>query len=997
MAGFGTWMSYQGYPVRRCVFRRERGIRGTFSFADIYAQDLFLKPYPPKVLGQDIRIQQDFKEMSQSLDLRPEGDLIMAEDVDDEKHPKVLRVPLFVEKIEVILQDDVTGFKAWRVHLVDERYFWTRGLLTRSRFNRRIPFSSDYDPNTLIDGKRLYLLDDVANQVASNIFRRPRLSHLSNSVKAAPLPADGIEYRPYAPACSILGQICVDTASVDPCLRMDRTVAIHAPGDGLVASCQITTQGVPSGENAVQIGEEYNLFKDGQGKKETFEFGYPADYVVIVGGPKVVRVELDNWIPVMVFGTGGRARVYPLNESLVRTLTRGRYGIAWLRKWILAPDAYLGAVGLQPIVATAFREQAWRYYQMPGAAVYKELPKFDADYFIKVADGSYIAIEADRKFQDYLERILEGEDDTEVKVFEAVPGPNKHMLPMYDLPTARYNHQKMVVYTYGFETEHKINQRTVEEINIDRQVQIQNAYRTQIEQQAALKFQTSPFGVNDPIKQLTRKLGEDIAGKREEDDVVFSPMFRDIDTMFPPNDKKIITLDYFQNNLNNLRVRAAESLLAIQFEDKAGIVYDHAVKEELRLRDALSGGVQADLYDIAKESVQIQIYEVEVAKKKPVAAPFTSLSAQVTLYKKMLQVTEAKWDALREKLKKVREDYIRKQTELKNNAEVGLRPGERKTVMRYKNNWQDNRTGEPQRLWDLEASIVDPNRGIIRLSRLPGHVADPTVSFAIDTEFLPGPVRVAFGVRVKPRVTAPAKIKDKPPEIPSVTGLSTNEAELRRQIIQIQSRELRKLLDEGATRKQFREHLGKLQAAYGNTSRGLNNDQIAQLRAPLMPADEDNVAEANKILTDEPSCWAKAWARTGGSPKEIELGTFPLDEAIQINKPDLDGSTIVSEGFPYVFAHLTRQEIINSTTYTFARPWAVNCDGLVASVEVRSREDGGFETIVTTGANYRRLLTKDGGSATVAPFARRLAIPPVDIVTPTPTPAPTLNPNEVQP
>jgi hypothetical protein len=86
----------------------------------------------------------------------------------------------------------------------------------------------------------------------------------------------------------------------------------------------------------------------------------------------------------------------------------------------------------------------------------------------------------------------------------------------------------------------------------------------------------------------------------------------------------------------------------------------------------------------------------------------------------------------------------------------------------------------------------------------------------------------------------------------------------------------------------------------------------------------------------------------------------PMFLAIVIHRPELNGITIASQGYLYAFAHLTRQGVVDSETYVFGRPRAFNCDGLIAAVEIRSRDGGGFETTVTTGANYRKLLNHDG-------------------------------------
>jgi len=145
---------------------------------------------------------------------------------------------------------------------------------------------------------------------------------------------------------------------------------------------------------------------------------------------------------------------------------------------------------------------------------------------------------------------------------------------------------------------------------------------------------------------------------------------------------------------------------------------------------------------------------------------------------------------------------------------------------------------------------------------------------------------------------------------------------------------------------------------------------------------EDDVIPV--ALGDDESYYTAAFRRTGrGTGSRVPLASVPEGQAVVLSQPDFvelvpiegDGNRVDLDEQAERLA-LTRflvADQVQTTRTTLARPWPVQCDGLVSSVEIAMRfKDGapcGYETIVTSGgqapaAKIRpRPRTGNGGGA----------------------------------
>jgi hypothetical protein len=121
------------------------------------------------------------------------------------------------------------------------------------------------------------------------------------------------------------------------------------------------------------------------------------------------------------------------------------------------------------------------------------------------------------------------------------------------------------------------------------------------------------------------------------------------------------------------------------------------------------------------------------------------------------------------------------------------------------------------------------------------------------------------------------------------------------------------------------------------------------------------------VLSDRESRFVALFQRTGpGFAREIPIQGADLSRAVRIERPDLlelhplsgspNTAALREEALALARALFRKRDTLESTTHVLAHPHAVNCDGIVAEVEIRSRtaEGGaacGFETIVRTGSS----------------------------------------------
>ena len=208
---------------------------------------------------------------------------------------------------------------------------------------------------------------------------------------------------------------------------------------------------------------------------------------------------------------------------------------------------------------------------------------------------------------------------------------------------------------------------------------------------------------------------------------------------------------------------------------------------------------------------------------------------------------------------------------------------------------------------DAAAVVYDAALGIVKLSRLPGWLENPAVADPAASKFVPKPVRLIFGSTVRPRTDVPL---GSPPPAP-LTGSNGG----------------------GKTRVPLIPATDQATWFTRTYRRGGN--------LPILVPDKD---------LDEGAQGQNAAARrirqrivTLRYPRLVEL--IPLEITVEGNVAALDRSA-----FDAAAAAMRRLVVVEDSRLVLARPWLVQCDGVVAGVRIVMRQDGkGFETHVVTG------------------------------------------------
>ena len=222
------------------------------------------------------------------------------------------------------------------------------------------------------------------------------------------------------------------------------------------------------------------------------------------------------------------------------------------------------------------------------------------------------------------------------------------------------------------------------------------------------------------------------------------------------------------------------------------------------------------------------------------------------------------------------------------------------------------------RTHDGGATVVDPGAGVVKTSRRAGHVEKEDVNDPSLTRFEPRPVRVLFGAVVRPRV-------DVPPGFQVRTATRSEQAS-------------------GADPD---EAAASLLQQFVNA---LTGD----------PGFGDFIPAA---LGDAQSVYTAAFRRLAQSKVEqVELDKVPLDRALRVRRPwrelvPLGGSgnreVLDADAEKLAIGLASPQDRVKSATYVLAGPWAVQCNGVVSAVEIRSESVNGaicgFTTTVSIG------------------------------------------------
>lgn len=433
----GLLITYQRFLCEDVRFRRRRGYGADFSEVILPVTSFpvgfsFEVPNPGE-LGKQSQHSAPNDPGSESIQagiqspaarpgrFEPEGTLVMAGLRPDGSRYDVKVKSLFVIRIDTDQLDDV-GDIAWvKLTLVDERYFWPRGLVSRWTFLRSRADGSIAEDSLDLDGDPLTRAEVFKQYVAPGLFRSPNVGFTTSrwDVDAA------LEFIPFSPAVVAMATMVDDTGVEDPCLWLDGSIAIYDRGESRVSANAngagagpVTRQSggghiafAPDGKgpNSQPIPLEFVLSAGGKGQRFLIEASYPEDYVVVVGLPKIATVALDDWEPVLI----SNGKPFFLSDELVGKLTGGKFDLSWLQAWILQPSGVQALVSLSKDVIRLFQEQAYRLFRMPKAEL--------------IEDGFYSG-----------------------------PGPNANLLPMLDRAgTVGGRRIKPTVQSYTFQTRHK--------------------------------------------------------------------------------------------------------------------------------------------------------------------------------------------------------------------------------------------------------------------------------------------------------------------------------------------------------------------------------------------------------------------------------------------------------------------------------------------------------------------------------------------------------------
>lgn len=693
----GTLIAYQGFVASDVVFRRSRGYRSDTTIVilplDAFPAGFDLSTPRPGDLAKPVnRVLPDIAMIRQGSSAAPvqqrsflwAGTLVMAEQ--DAELWQVVVHPMYVLRVETVsASEDGSAFV--QVVLGDQRHFWPRGFMDRWSFNRRRA-DGELALDSVKDDGSLFKLWEIAERAVRRLHRTPSLQRWPKgnpNWDASP----GFEFPPFAAAIEALGRIVTERGLEDPVLTLEGGVALWEPGEGRVG---YAPEGVGP-ENRADLPAAVRVWEDGHGTTHHLEQGYPEDYVLVVGGPRVQTVELDEWEPVLVLPKGltkSRKGVelegeLALTEDLVRDLTGGLHGLEWLYRFVLASQAYQHFPGVRPEVVTLLREQALRLYRMPGAV--RE-------------DGS--------------------------------PGPNAHLLPLQPRAETEGGRRAPVqIECHRFTVEHRaVRTGSAEDAKVAAAREALDQIRSEIQRVARQRGLPDPFRGPVQVEGPFPLVPEDDAFTES-----LAPLDRLIDGLLLPGLGRLGSDEELA-----AAVRHADLIERIRAQDSAfASAYESTYKDLLKAQDEGSGGASSEIHQVGSRIAELRrraIADTNALDDSPLeeaigGAAFAGLRAQIRA-----ELEEANRAAERRRV----------EAEQRSRVGAGPAPGTPQAAVLLKN---------LPRTLDRRGGVYDAQRGIIRTGVLAVHVADEGVPMASATNAVPKPVLVRFGAHVRPRIDVP--------------------------------------------------------------------------------------------------------------------------------------------------------------------------------------------------------------------------------------------------
>ena len=889
----GTFATFAGVPCFSAKFVRSRGWQGDASEVEIPARIGARGPIamtipaagtiarrPKAAAGGQVGAADGPAPM---IDEIPhEGFLVLSEQVDDEEWSVTLG-PLFVARAEAVKTPDGSEISRVRLYLVDERYFWPRGFMRRWSYNRRRG-----DGTTAADsvkpGEAPFTRAEIAAGITLSLFRSPAL--VSSPAEWA-TDTRALELEPFSPAVVALSSLVTEAGLEAPCLRLDSTVALHRAGEGRVGYAR-----GGRGANVIDFPPQVRLYKDGAGQGVLTENGYPEDYVLVAGGVRIASVALDSWQPVLVLN--GVDMVF-LTDERILFLTEGRYGLDWLHRFILQPNAYQSTVGISSELLDVFRTQPYRLFLCPGAVVETKTEK-------------------------------SGPKDFGV-VYE--PGPNAHLLPLLDrAETVAGRRLPVLIEGSRYTTVHQALRGTEAQLRMGAVLRSISLLRGQAPRRPPrIERELNPITAADVFRGNELRAGG--RGVSIDELQRFLDRAREIDSY---------------------RDTPAGSLFA---DELAKLTAEQIQAEE----DLGADPGRTEMFEIAQEIL---------AAEKTLKG-LTDLGGPDAL-KKRLEIEgfrDALLESLSDKLLKIERDREAKAERERLGGESADKPA---SMVPLKSLTRAELKG---RVRSAEQGIIETDEIAVRVEVDPG-TYKPGASIpaipgsAAHARAVPCPVRVTFGAVVRPRTDRPWGPTPGPSRPRTGGDAAPTERRPGETLGAFQARR----------RRELEEQVDAVKPKPGETP----EEFLARL-GPRCRTEDDVIPVA---LGDDESYYTAAFRRTGrGTGSRVPLASVPEGQAVVLSQPDFvelvpiegEGNRVDLDEQAERLA-LTRflvADQVQTTRTTLARPWPVQCDGLVSSVEIAMRfKDGapcGYETIVTSGgqapaAKIRpRPRTGNGGGA----------------------------------
>lgn len=588
--------------------------------------------------------------------------------------------------------------------------------------------------------------------------------------------------------------------------------------------------------------------------------------------------------------TGG-SLILPLTEKVVRDLTDGNYGLEWLARFVLQPAAYQANPSLDPNVADLLAEQAWRLWRLPGAVV-------EAVAAPAVGAG-----------------LLSGGLPEGPALQVGTPGPNAHLLPL-QARAETHNGRRLAptVECYTFTTEHVALRGSpgaslLRVIKEELRAIVGSSAVTPTGLLPGVDFSGVP-GNAAPTKNHPLLSAGDV--------------LRDDGTLLA---QRGVSLDELQGMLD--RVHAITQTGAPPGTTAA--LLDLTRRQIAAEAELGADAGRLDLFDAAR-----LIDQAEGELHQGVLDALLTVHEDTSAEK----LARAENEAIRVLLlDKIRPLLTKAQQDRSDQAKLGAQTGSKSKDQAFGLTVLSNRpkasvrltqatSGEsastpvtPPRAPDLHAQVIDPEAGIVRTSSLAGWVFPDGTADPSDAFFVPRPVRVIFGATIRPRIDQPPAPIKAPTPPKQATGTATS------------------------------------------TGPVVTANDVANFVAFATAPGGQNVVPA--VLSDRETPYVAAFQRAGrGVPQDKALADVALDRAVRVDDPELaelvylDGSSnaddLRARAALRAAQRMSAPDQVPSQRLVLAHPWPVNCDGVVASVEITMRHtrEGvpcGFETLITTG------------------------------------------------